>query len=136
MSGEENKALIKRWFGNVWQEEDVSALADEVWAEDIVINYPYRKMEGLAEFKRYLADTMAALQDGEITVNYMVAEGDSVGVHWTVSAIHAGEFAGIAGTGKRVTISATAIMRFVGGKIAEVHENHDLLGLMKQVGAI
>ena len=61
---------------------------------------------------------------------------DSVAYHITFSATHTGGFAGIAATGKRITMTSTAILRIVNGKIAEVYENFDSLGMMKQMGAM
>ena len=136
MSTEENKALVKRWLEQGYRLEDPTALIDETWAEDVVINRPGMKLEGRDQLKRYVADTKAALHDSQVTVKAIIAEGDSVAVHVTLSVTHAGEFMGIAATGKRITITATAILRIVNGKIAEVYEDYDALGMMKQIGAI
>ena len=136
MSTEENKALVKRWLEQGYRLEDPTALIDETWAEDVVINRPGMKLEGRDQLKRYVADTKAALHDFQFTVKAIIAEGDSVAVHVTLSVIHAGEYMGIAATGKRIAITATAIHRTVNGKIAEVYEDYDALGMMKQIGAI
>ena len=136
MSTEENKALVKRWNEQGYKLEDPTALIDETWAEDVVINRPGMKLEGRDQLKRYVADTKAALHDFQFTVKAMIAEGDSVAIHVTLSVTHAGELMGIAATGKRITITATAILRIVNGKIAEVYEDYDALGMMKQIGAI
>ena len=136
MSTEENKALVKRWNEQGYKLEDPTALIDETWAEDVVINRPGMKLEGRDQLKRYVADTKAALHDFQVTVKAIIAEGDSVAIHVTLSVTHAGEFMGIAATGKRITITATAILRIVNGKIAEVYEDYDALGMMKQIGAI
>ena len=49
---------------------------------------------------------------------------------------HRGEFQGIAPTDKQVAFSSIEIDRMVGGKVAEHWFEMDLLGLMRQLGAI
>jgi predicted ester cyclase len=53
-----------------------------------------------------------------------------------VRGTHRGEFMGIAPTGKHVTVTAITIFRVEEGKIAELWNNVDALGLLQQLGAI
>jgi predicted ester cyclase len=46
-----------------------------------------------------------------------------------------GDFQGIAPTGRRISFGQIAIYRMVAGKISEVWEEADILGLMQQLGA-
>ena len=136
MSTEANKVLVKRFLDNIWQVEDPNAFIDGICAEDLVFSFPDRKLEGRDQFKRHVADARAALHDGQVAVKAMIAEGDSVAIHVTLSVTHAGEFMGTAATGKRMAITETAFFRIVDGKIAEVYEDLDALGMMRQIGAI
>ena len=43
---------------------------------------------------------------------------------------------GVPATGKVVTVTAIAIDRIAGGKVAETWEEQDMLGLLQQLGAI
>ena len=49
---------------------------------------------------------------------------------------HQGEFLGIPGTGRPVTIQAVESYRLAGGKLAEQWVVMDGLGLLQQLGAI
>jgi predicted ester cyclase len=49
---------------------------------------------------------------------------------------HRDEFMGIAPTGKHVMFTGIAIFRVEEGKIAELWQNLDTLGLLQQLGAI
>jgi len=51
-------------------------------------------------------------------------------------ATHQGELMGIAPTGNRVTFTGIAIARIEDGKVAEIWENYDALGMMQQLGVI
>ena len=53
----------------------------------------------------------------------------------TNRATHSGDFQGIAPTRRRISFGQIAIYRMAGGKISEVWEEADLLGLMQQLGA-
>jgi predicted ester cyclase len=56
---------------------------------------------------------------------------------YTVSGTHQGEFFGIPGSGKRIEMTGINIDRFdESGKLVEEWPEYDLLGAMKQIGAI
>ena len=65
----------------------------------------------------------------------IVAEGDRVVIRFTSTGTHRGAFAGIAPTGRKVTIQEVAIFRVVGGKIVEQWGQPDLNGLLEQLRA-
>ena len=71
-----------------------------------------------------------------ITVDEQIAEGDSRRDPWTGRGTHTGELAGIAPTGKDVTVSGLTISRFEGGKVVEEWTTWDTLGMLVQLGAI
>ena len=52
----------------------------------------------------------------------------------TNRATHSGDFQGIAPTGRRISFGQIAIYRMADGKISEIWEEADLLGLMQQLG--
>ncbi len=55
---------------------------------------------------------------------------------YTVSGTHQGEFLGVGPSGERITMTGTSIDRFEGGKIVEEWPEYDLLGVMRQLGAL
>ena len=48
---------------------------------------------------------------------------------------HEGEFTGITPTGKQVTMAGIDIFRIAEGKIVELWNQEDVLGMMQQIGA-
>jgi predicted ester cyclase len=56
--------------------------------------------------------------------------------HWTVKGTHKGELFGIPPTGKKITGTGIIIHRIVDGKIVELVEIADGLGLMQQLGVV
>jgi len=65
----------------------------------------------------------------------MIAENDRVVIRFTSTGTQQGEFAGIAPTGKRVSIQEVAIFRLSGGKIVEQWSMPDIHGLLEQLKA-
>ena len=53
---------------------------------------------------------------------------------WTASGTNTGLWGEVEPTGKRATFSGVNIFRFKKGKVAEVWNHRDDLGLMEQVG--
>jgi predicted ester cyclase len=70
------------------------------------------------------------------TIEDQVAEDDKV-TRYTASGTHQGEFFGVAPTGNRIEMSGIQIDRFdEGGKMVEEWPESDILGAMKQMGAV
>jgi predicted ester cyclase len=78
----------------------------------------------------------AAFPQYELLVDEILAEGDLVAVRTTFRGVHAGEFQGIAPTGKTVTIPVMLIYRVRESKIVEHWLNADALSLLQQLGAL
>jgi steroid delta-isomerase-like uncharacterized protein len=91
---------------------------------------------GAQGMKDFQAPYFAAFPDVQFTVEDQIAEGDQVVARWTARGTHRGTLMGIAPTGKHVTVTGIAIWRVEQGKMAEMWQNWDALGLLQQVGAI
>jgi len=63
-------------------------------------------------------------------------EGDHVATRWTGRGTHTGEIAGIAPTGKDVTVSGITVSRFEDGLVVEEWTTWDTLGMLVQIGAV
>jgi predicted ester cyclase len=65
----------------------------------------------------------------------MVGEDDLVAARWTATGTHTGKWGGVEPTDRRVTFSGVNLFRFRDGKVAEIWNHRDDLGLATQVGA-
>ena len=63
-------------------------------------------------------------------------EGDKVVLRWSARATHQGDFVGVAGTGKPITMSGTETWLIREGKLQEEWAHWDALGLLRQVGVV
>jgi steroid delta-isomerase-like uncharacterized protein len=69
-------------------------------------------------------------------IEEMFAVDDVVVARITDRATHTGTFEGTAATGRSISIGQISILRMKDGRIVEIREQADMLGLMQQVGAL
>jgi steroid delta-isomerase-like uncharacterized protein len=136
MSLEENKALVRRFYEEVWGKGNFEA-AREIFAEDYVRHdlRPGQGLPGPAGQQKIAADFRAAFPDLRMTVDLMLAEDDLVAARWTTEGTHTGPWGELAPTGKHARFSGVNIFRIRDGKVVELWNHRDDLGLMQQVGA-
>ncbi|MHA2302452.1 MAG: ester cyclase [Candidatus Thorarchaeota archaeon] len=135
MSVAENKAMVRHNYEQL-NERNLVALY-ESFAADCVWHAPGgREIRSLEMIKQIITGLLNAFPNLHMTIDYMVAEGDKVvaRVRWT--GTHKGEYLGTAPTGKQVTFTAITMYRIVGGKVVEIWEEGDSLGLRQQLGII
>jgi steroid delta-isomerase-like uncharacterized protein len=138
MSALDNKAVVRHWFealnNGTWAEA-----ADALYTTTFVIHDPFAPpgLVGPQGLKAYAYEPwFAGFPDTQATVEDMIAEGDKVVARYTMRGTHRGAFMGIAPTGKHVTLTSISINRIEEGKMAEMWDNSDVLGLLQQLGAI
>ena len=134
-----NRALVHRWFEEVWNKGRVDAI-DEMFASDGIAHglpadsgQPLRGSDG---FKAFHQKFRGAFPDIVVTVEDTVVEGDKVAARCHVRARHTGDSLGLAATHQPIEISGMTIARVKGGKIVEAWNNFDFLSLYQQIGAI
>jgi steroid delta-isomerase-like uncharacterized protein len=136
MPAPENKALIRRFYEQVWDNGNLD-VCDEVFAADYVRHdlRPSEAAPGPEGQKRIAADFRSAFPDLRVEIDILVAEDDYVVGRWTASGTNRGPWGVLAATGRRATFSAVNIFRFEDGKVAEIWNHRDDLGLREQLGS-
>ena len=136
MAIEENKALVRRFYEEVWDRGNVE-FAREVFADDYLRHdlRPTAAAPGPDGQRQIAATFRAAFPDLRWHVDLLLAEGDLVAGRWTASGTNTGPWAGRAATGRHATFSGVNIFRIRDGKVAEIWNHRDDLGLAQQLGA-
>ena len=136
---EKNKALLQRWFDEVWNEGREEAIG-EMFAEDGVahglsedVSHP---ITGPEQFIPFHHTFRGAFPDIKVEIADMIAEGDKVVARCTVRGKHAGDNLGIAASQSPVDFTGIAIVRIRDGKIVEAWNNFDFLRMNRQVGLL
>jgi len=137
MSSEENKALVRRFYEEVFNQKQLDRAGEFVAPDYLDHGAVPGQGPGLEGAKQQRwAMYFAAIPDLHATIDDMVAEGDKVVVRYTAEGTQLGQLPGIPPTGKRFRTSGISVYRLAEGKLAEQWEQADMLGLMQQLGVL
>jgi steroid delta-isomerase-like uncharacterized protein len=136
---EGNKEKARRVYEEAFGQGQPEVI-DEVLHSDFVCHDPNSEtgeIRGAETMKGEIEYFKNAFPDFFYRVEDQVAEGDKVTTRYTMGGTHQGEFFGVPGSGKRIEISGINVDRFdESGKMVEEWASYDLLGAMRQAGAI
>lgn len=136
---EDNKALVRRWFEEVWNKGRAEAIGEMLAADGVVHGLsddPNNPLRGPDDFRPFHTTFRGAFPNVNVVVEDLVAEGDKVAVRCSVRGKHTGDHLGIAASNVPVEFDGIAIVRIEDGKITEAWNNFDFLKMNKQIGAI
>jgi steroid delta-isomerase-like uncharacterized protein len=133
MSAENNKALVRRYYEELWNRWDFP-LADELICEAVAFRGSLGvSVHGREGFKDYMRTVRGAFPDFHNGVEELIAEGDRVVARLTYTGSHQGALFGIGATGRRVSYAGVAIFRIAEGCIVEGWVLGDVHGLVHQL---
>jgi predicted ester cyclase len=136
MSTEKNKATLRRYYDEVFNKKNLS-----VWDELMDKNYTMSPvgnrtggLKGLEGAKQVATGISGNAPDTKITIDEMVADGDTVAVRGAFKGTNTGNLQDNPPTGKKFVRAFAAFYRFKDGKIAEGWTVQDTLGMYQQLG--
>lgn len=129
----ENKALLRKWFAEVWNEGRVESI-DALMAPDAVVHSATGDLHGPEAFKAFQAAYRNAFPDVRVELEAIVAEGDLVAARWRATCTHCGDGLGFPATNKAVQFSGMVFARIENGQFAEGWDIFDQLGMLQQMG--
>lgn len=122
MSAQENEALVRRLFEEVWAKGNVAAV-DKFMAADYVEHtehaVPPGSRPGRDSVKQRVALYHEAFPDAKVTMHDIFGRGDRVAYRWSGGGTHLGEWAGLSPTGLHMTTRGITILRIAGGRCVE-----------------
>jgi steroid delta-isomerase-like uncharacterized protein len=136
VSEEANKAAVRRFYEELWGRGNL-AVADELFADGYE-RHDFREGEPVAGpegQKQIAAAFRAAFPDLSWEIDFLLADGDFVAGRWTATGTHLGQWAGVEATARPMRFSGINVFRFSEGKVVEIWNHRDDLGLMQQLGA-
>jgi len=133
---EQNKAIFRAIPEKLVNTGNLDT-ADQYFAQDFVDHTtPAGLPNGLAGFKAYVTMLRGAFPDLHLTVEDVVAEGETVVVRATARGSMKGDFLGRKATGKTATWTEIHIGRLAAGKVVEHWATIDQLGMLQQLGLV
>jgi steroid delta-isomerase-like uncharacterized protein len=135
MSPERNKTVARRALDEIFSRGNYGVLG-EIYADNFVGHAAANEIRGTKGLEKFFTALRSAFPDINFTIEDQIAEGDRVVTRWMTRGTHKGEFNGVSATGKPIKAAGITISRVADGKIVEGWTNWDVLGLMKQIGAV
>ena len=132
----DNKALVRRWFEEVWNNGRVEAIDELMGPRCVVHGLGPGTMDGPAGFKPFHASYRDAFPDVTLTIDDIVGEGSIVAARWSGTGTHRGNGLGLPATDRAIRFTGMTFARVENGKIVEGWNNFDQLGMFQQLGAI
>ena len=136
MGTTENKALVQRFYEEVWGQGNVE-FVHEVFHDDYVRHHlrPTEAAPGAAGMGAIATGFRRAFPDARWHGDMIVGEDELVAARWTATGTFLGAWGAIEPPGRRAEFCGLNLFRFRDGKVAEIWNQRDDLGLMQQVGA-
>lgn len=125
--------ILARFIEEVWNRGNAD-LIDELFHPAATSPSVPDLPPGPTGVKGILTMIRTGFPDFHMRIDQVAAEDDKVAARFIQGGTHAGEFMGIAPTGKTVEWTEIGILRFEGGVIVESWYESDILGLMQQLG--
>ena len=131
---EQNKELARN-VHLAWAKRDYDFIRASC-APDMLYYSPSnaKQLDSIEELIEFADSIYITISDYDISIEDIMAEGDKVALRAIVRATHTGEILGIPATGKKIEWGQILIFQVENGKIVEVWEDWDALGLMQQLG--
>jgi len=92
------------------------------------------RIVGRQAFSEWVRGYRTGYPDFNLTFNEIIAKGNNVVVHWTVTGTQDGPLEDLPPTGLKVNVTGLSLMRIIDGKIAEEWIYYDNLGSSQQLG--
>jgi predicted ester cyclase len=131
MLTDDNKALVQRFFDEVINQKNLTALDQFVAPNAVNHTVP----AGLPQApNQFISMHLNAFPDAQATVEDLLADGDKVVARVNYRATQQGAFRSISPTSKPITVMGINIFRIENGKIVEHWGLADRINALRQLG--
>ncbi|HVK04355.1 MAG TPA: ester cyclase [Armatimonadaceae bacterium] len=134
----QNEAMFRRWFDEVWNQKRRDRIA-ELMDEGVVAHGMGPNgtvLSGPEPFAAAFDLFTGVFPDISLTVDKVVASGDTVAAHITCTGTHRGDGLGIPATGQQVSFPCMSMATYRDGLIVEGWNVIDLMSVLRQVQAV
>lgn len=128
-------SLVQRRH-EAWNAHDAATLAATHAEQGIVVSPTGGVLEGRADIERVYHLWFSAFPDIAYAIDETLIDGDRIVEIARLSGTHAGDFFGLAPTGRHVELQVAIAMRIEAGLVAEERRIYDFTGLLVQVGVL
>jgi predicted ester cyclase len=119
---DQNKDVVRSYYAQVINGRDLDAV-DTFFADE-------RMVEGV---RRGCFSYFTAFPDMHVSLDELIAEGDTVFLRSTITGTHDGEYKGIPPTGRHVATECAEVFRIADGRFVGYWCLTNVAGLMRQI---
>jgi steroid delta-isomerase-like uncharacterized protein len=129
-----NKALIYRYYDEVWNQKNLAVLDDIIDPDQIRYEAgTVRELVGPDAVKQFIQIFITAFPDLHFSVKDVIAEHDRVATRWTFQGTHHGYLRDIPPTGNSVIIPGISFARIANNKFVEYWTSWDAFLLLNEL---
>jgi predicted ester cyclase len=133
---EESRTLVEHWFNKILTNHDLTSL-DTIALAEILVHKTAMPCEasyyGINGVEDWLGEQWRSFPNLEIAEYFTLAQGDIVVARWKARGRSEGNFLILPPTGKTVEYTGVSMYRIEDGKMAEIWETRNTLGIMQQL---
>jgi steroid delta-isomerase-like uncharacterized protein len=135
MDTDANKARVQSFYDQVINAHN-TAIIDSFCTADFTDHNPDpgRTGKGSDDLKASFKDFFTAYPDIHIKTNFMIAEGDTVMAHVTLTGTNSGASGNMPATNKQINVDGVDVIVLTNGKASERWGFFDVQKMMQQLG--
>lgn len=131
---ERHKRIARRIFDEAWNKADFDGLEELIDPDAHFHIHEHTVPMSAQDTRRVISAWHRAFADFRFTIKAMIAEDDLVAVRLILSGTHQDTWKEMPPTGKDIRFTAMMFLRFEKGKVVEIWENFDEVGMLRQLG--
>ncbi|HEY7466139.1 MAG TPA: ester cyclase [Dehalococcoidia bacterium] len=135
MTAATNKARYGEFIQAIFNEARFDRLGDFLAPSYAIQEAPPGTAPGGEGVRQVVTMFRTAFPDMTITLDEVIAEGDTVAALSTLRGTHRGEFMGVAPTGRAVSVTSLTMVQLEDGLLTKSWVKNDVAGLLRQLGA-
>ena len=130
-----NKARMQQFYDEVFNAHSIAAL-DSFCTPDFVDHNPDppHTGQGMEDLRATFTGFFTGFPDIHVTVNFMIAQGDTVAAYVTMTGTNSGVMGNMPATNKQVSINGIDIVSMKDGRAVERWGIFDNVKMMQQLG--
>ena len=129
-----HKQITREILEQAWNQANFDGLDELISPEARFHIHKQTLPMSAADTRRVISAWHRAFPDFRFTLKALVAEDDLVAARLLLSGTHQGTWQGIAATDNHIRVTVMMFLRYEQGKLVEIWEDFDELGMRRQLG--
>lgn len=120
------------WFDTIFQARDLSIINARVHPDGRLWAHG-RLSHGAPAIQARLESILSAFDPLDVELEQLHIDAEVVIAFWKAEGVHVGQFLGVPGSGRKVVVRGSCLLRWRRGQIVEIREHWDSHDLVRQM---